>query len=129
MAVAGLTIRRDAISSFDRPSATSAMTSRSRSVSASSADVGRGSLALVANSATSRRVTPGESSASPRATARTAWISSTGSVSLTRKPLAPMRSASKTYSSRSNVVRITTRTSPNRGSTAMRRVASRSITR
>ena len=51
----------------------------------------------------SRRVTPGESSASPPATARTARNSSTGSVSFTRKPLAPARIASKTYSSISNV--------------------------
>ena len=63
----------------------------------------------------SRRVTLGESSASPAATARTARSSSAGSVSFTRNPLAPARSASNTYSSSSNVVRITTRTAVERG--------------
>ena len=38
--------------------------------------------------------------------------SSTGGVSLSRNPLAPARSASYTYSSRSNVVRISTRVAP-----------------
>ena len=42
----------------------------------------------------------GESSASPCATTSMAWSRSAGSVSLRRKPLAPARSASKTYSSR-----------------------------
>ena len=71
----------------------------------------------------SRRVTLGESSASPAATARTARSSSVGSVSFTRNPLAPLRSASNTYSSSSNVVRITTRTASSAGSAPMRRVA------
>ena len=41
----------------------------------------------------SRRVTLGDSRASPLATTRTAWMRSAGSVSLTRKPLAPARMA------------------------------------
>ena len=57
-------------------------------------------------------------------TARTARTSSAGSVSLTRKPLAPALIASKTYSSRSNVVRMTTRVPARRSSAAIRRVAS-----
>ena len=56
-------------------------------------------------------------------TARTARTSSAGSVSLTRKPLAPARIASNTYSSRSNVVRMTTRVAARRSSAAIRRVA------
>src|SRR5690606_39951567 len=48
------------------------MTSRSRSVSAFSRGDGAGSLTRAANSAISRRVTLGDSSASPAATARTA---------------------------------------------------------
>ena len=78
----------------------------------------------LANSAISRRVTLGDSNASPRATARTPRSSSTGSVSLTRKPLAPMRIASKTYSSRSNVVRMMTRDAASAASAAIARVAS-----
>src|SRR6476619_5228601 len=58
------------------------------------------------NSAITRRVTTGESSASPPATTWIASTSCSGGVSLSRKPLAPARSASYTYSSRSNVVRI-----------------------
>src|SRR6266508_185781 len=125
LAVAGLTTSRSAISSLDSPSAARAMTSRSRSVSASSAGVDAGCLDASAKRAISRRVTPGESSASPRATARRPWISSTGSVFFTRKPLAPARSASNTYSSRSKVVRITMRTAPRRSSAAILRVAPR----
>ena len=71
-----------------------------------------------------RRVTDGASSASPAATTRTASTSSSGGAFLSRKPLAPARSASKTYSSRSKVVRID---DPARGSPAsctIRRVAS-----
>ena len=47
-----------------------------------------------ANSAISRPVTFGASSPSPAATTRTAWISSSAGASLSRKPLAPARSAS-----------------------------------
>src|SRR5580704_11384564 len=49
-----------------------------------------------ANSAIRRRVTPGASSASPAATTRTASASSRAEASLSRKPLAPQRSASYT---------------------------------
>ena len=58
-----------------------------------------------------------------RATTRTAVRRSCGSVSLTRKPLAPERSASNTYSSRSKVVRIRIRTAARAGSFAIVRVA------
>ncbi len=61
----------------------------------------------------------------PSATARTPRRSSTGSVSLTRKPLAPTRSASNTYSSRSKVVSITMRTRARGGSELIWRAASR----
>ena len=92
--VSGLRNRRAAISSLDRPSATSASTSRSRSVSPVSArSLGGGRSGRVARSVMSRRVTLGDSSASPLATTRTAWMRSAGSVSLTRKPLAPARIA------------------------------------
>ena len=63
------------------------------------------------NSPIRRRVTLGASSASPAATTRMAVSRSAGSVSLSRKPLAPARSAAKTYSSRSKVVRMRARTS------------------
>ena len=64
------------------------------------------------------RVTAGASTASPAATARTASTTSRVGASLSRKPLAPARSASMMYSSSPKVVRISTRW---RGS---RRVAS-----
>ena len=54
-------------------------------------------------------VTVGASSASPAAMTRTASNSRSAVTSLSRNPLAPTRSASKTYSSRSKVVRISTR--------------------
>jgi len=120
-AVAGLIVRWSAISALDMPRATSSSTSRSRSVSTSMARAcAVGALAvtaglpgrpLLANSPIRRRVTLGASSASPPATTRMALIRSAGSVSLSRNPLAPARSAAYTYSSRSNVVRISTRTS------------------
>src|SRR5690606_24723322 len=50
-----------------------------------------------------RRVRDGARSASPRATVRTASVSWAALASLSRKPLAPARSASTTYSSRSKV--------------------------
>ena len=78
-------------------------------------------LAL-ANSSIRRRVTDGASSASPAATTRTAATSSSEGRSFSRNPLAPARSASYTYSSRSNVVRMSTRAG--RLSAASRRVAS-----
>jgi hypothetical protein len=49
-----------------------------------------------ANSAIRRLVIDGASSASPAATTRTAWTSSPPGASLSRKPLAPARSASYT---------------------------------
>ncbi len=56
-------------------------------------------------------MTLGASSASPPATTRMAVSKSSGRVSLSRKPLAPARSAAKTYSSRSKVVKMSARTS------------------
>ena len=53
-----------------------------------------------------------------------AFSSSVGWVSFSRNPLAPARRAWKTYSSRSNVVRTSTRVAAVRSSAAMRRVAS-----
>ena len=53
-----------------------------------------------------RRVTDGAKSVSPSATTLMAWISSSARMSFSRKPLAPASSASTTYSSMSNVVRI-----------------------
>ena len=51
----------------------------------------------------------GETTASPPATVLMAATSSAGGTSLRRKPLAPARSALKAYSSRSKVVRMSTR--------------------
>ncbi len=94
LAVSGLTNSRPAISSLDRPAATRPSTSRSRSVSLSSIRPSvRGRSGRLARSVISRRVTLGASSASPRATTRTAWIRSSGSASLSRNPLAPDRMA------------------------------------
>ena len=66
----------------------------------------------------------GASNAPPSATVRTAATISAGGMSLSTKPLAPARSALYTYSSGSNVVRITTRTSQS-ASSMIRDVASR----
>jgi hypothetical protein len=52
----------------------------------------------------SRRVTLGETTASPLATERSADTRWSGGVSLSRNPLAPLRSADSAYSSRSKVV-------------------------
>ena len=57
----------------------------------------------------SRRVTAGESTASPAATAGRRRRARRRGASLSRKPLAPARSASTMYSSRPNVVRTSTR--------------------
>jgi hypothetical protein len=99
------------ISALDMPRAMSASTSSSRGVSWASpgcwSDSGGEPASRDgwrAKSAISRRVTDGASSASPAATTRTACTSSAAGASLSRKPLAPARSASYTYSSRSNVV-------------------------
>ena len=56
----------------------------------------------------SRRVIDGDRIRSPTRTARTAATSSSGDVSLTRKPAAPSRRAAYTNSSASNVVSTTT---------------------
>ncbi len=93
LAVAGARNSAPAISSLLIPVATSLSTSVSRSVSAFSRGLGSGRATRPANSPMSLRVTFGEISASPSATTRTAWISSSGSVSFTRKPLAPALSA------------------------------------
>src|SRR5919201_2562705 len=110
LTVAALTTSRSAISAFDRPRARSSSTSRSRSVSALRSGlpgsvIGR----LRRNRATSRRVTDGSMSASPAAAARMPARSWSAGTPLSRNPLAPSASASKTYSSRSNVVRTTIR--------------------
>ena len=67
---------------------------------------------------------PGDSSASPAAITRIAASSSQGGVSLSTKPLAPALSAAKTYSSRWNVVRISTPAVVVAGSPVICRVAS-----
>ncbi len=76
-------------------------TSRSRSVSRSSpslvTSVGTPECVVVrANSCMSRRVTEGDSSASPEATMRMPARRSSGRVRFSRKPLAPARTASYT---------------------------------
>ncbi len=78
-----------------------------------------------ANSLIRRRVMLGASRASPPATTRIAVIRSAGRVSLSRNPLAPARSAPNTYSSRSKVVRMITRTpASDSGADVIWRVAS-----
>ena len=79
---------------------------------------------VATNVSTRRRITDGWMSASPAATTRMAAAMSSGSASLSRKPLAPAESASYTYSSMSNVVSTSTRTDESRGSLRMSRVAS-----
>ena len=71
-----------------------------------------------------RCVTLGASSASPSATTRMPVTRSSAGVRLSRNPLAPALSASYTYSSRSNVVRMTTRELSSRSSATISRVAS-----
>lgn len=124
-AVAGLMNNRSPISALVSPSATSSITSCSRSVSSLICVVCGGGLVWATNSATSRRVAPGDSKASPAATTRIARTRSAGSVCFTKNPVAPDRMASKTYSSSSNVVSTTTLTSANCGSDAIIRVAPR----
>ena len=68
-----------------------------------------------ANRSSSRRVVDGATTASPRCTVRIASSRSSGRASLSRKPLAPARSAAKAYSSRSKVVSTTTRAPADRG--------------
>ena len=69
-----------------------------------------------------RLVIVGERSAAPSATVRIAAISCSGESSLSTKPLAPARNASKTYSSRSNVVRIRIRAALSDGEDASGRL-------
>ena len=57
-------------------------------------------------------------------TTRSACSSSAGSVSFSRKPLAPARSARKMYSSSPKLVRMTTRTLSSRSSATICLVAS-----
>lgn len=88
------TTRSSAISPFERPAAISARTSVSRSVNPSSrARVGARGPPRCANSAMRRRVMVGAMTALPAATMRTAAASSSAEASLSRKPLAPARSA------------------------------------
>src|SRR5438132_809310 len=116
LTVVSLTWRRWAISALVSPFATSFSTSRSRSVSVSNSfDLcGTGSGRL-ANSSISRFVTDGASSASPAATTRMALIRSSGGAALRRNAEAPAASASKTYSSSSEVGRLPTRVRPGTG--------------
>ena len=93
--VVSLTISSAAISALDSPRATSRKTSSSRAVSSSRPGVGAGGVGdAAANSWSSRRVIDGASSASPWATTRMPAASCSGGTSLSRKPLAPARSAS-----------------------------------
>lgn len=98
LTVAGLTTRRMAISSLDRPLATSVTISRSRSVSELSASAAGRSSAPWAERKLAIRlfVAAGDSRLSPRATVLIAASSSAGSAPLPRNPLAPARSDSKT---------------------------------
>jgi hypothetical protein len=98
-----------AISVLLPPRASSTRTSRSRTVSEASRD-GAGMVCggRCANASIRRRVTVGASMALPAAAARTAAMRSARGESLSRNPLAPARSASYTYSSRSKVVSMTT---------------------
>ena len=95
--------RRAAISGFDRPAATSPSTCSSRGVNRSTngdgAVTGDPPGIWSANASSSRRVTRGAITASPRATVLIAPISSGGSASFSRKPLAPALSPAKAYSS------------------------------
>src|SRR3954452_17849933 len=125
LTVVSETTSSSAISALESPRARSLNTSSSRAVSSSrprggSAGVG----AALANSWIRRRVIDGASSASPSATTRMPATSCSGGTSLSRKPLAPARSASYTYSLRSKVVSISTRTGRSPAAAMMRRVAS-----
>ena len=93
------------ISALERPRAIRRSTS-SRARSARRAPVGGAGCGIRVNCLITRFVIAGERSASPGATVRIAASSCSGGSSLSTNPLAPARSASYTYSSRSNVVRI-----------------------
>src|SRR6478736_2805719 len=114
LTVASVRCRAAAISPLDNACATCVSTSRSRGVSASRNGSGSSSPSPSgarrwAYVSSNRRVTLGATTASPLATARMPESRSLGSASLSRKPLAPARSAACAYSSRSKVVRISTR--------------------
>ena len=108
------------------PAAIIAITSRSRAVSEESRSgatcTGSGRRL---NSAITRRVTLGLSSASPSATTFTARQSSSRLTVLERKPLAPALSASKMYASISKVVSTMIRTFAVAGSVVSRWVTAR----
>ena len=108
--VASETNSRPAISALDRPAAIWMRTSRSRSVRDPSAAGGGGSSdSSGTNRSSSRRVVDGATTRSPECTERIANSSSWGGTSFSRNPLAPALSAANAYSSRSNVVSISTR--------------------
>jgi hypothetical protein len=127
--VSGLRCSTSAISALLRPRATRVSTSRSRADSSPSCSAMASPVAGAASGsrrarAMIRAVGPGESSASPAATVRIPSSSSAGRVSLTRKPLAPARSAAMTWSSVSYVVSTRTLTPARSLSAAISRVAS-----
>jgi hypothetical protein len=101
-----------AISVLDRPEPTWASTSRSRAVS-SARPSRSGAPSVVGRCGRKRpirrRVVDGATTESPWCTLRMAYRSSSGGADLSRKPLAPARSAANAYSSRSKVVRMRTR--------------------
>ncbi len=92
--VSSPTCSRAASSGLDSPSASSRSTSVSRGVSTSNFPCVGAFGRSRANSAMSRRVIPGASSASPAATTRTASKSRSAVTSFSRNPLAPAASAS-----------------------------------
>lgn len=99
-------VSRAAMSALDRPWAMRTRTSASRAVSPSTERTGGALTRCRVSSAISLPVISGASSGGPPATTRTAWSSPGKVASLSRKPLAPAVSASYTYSSSPNVVRI-----------------------
>src|SRR5580704_11006672 len=104
--------RSAAISALDRPEPTSVSTSRSLTVS-SARSLRSGAPSVGGRCGRKRpirrRVVEGATTESPLCTLRMAYSSSSGGADLSRNPLAPARSASKAYSSRSKVVRMRTR--------------------
>ena len=96
LTVASESTSRSAISALERPSATPSSTSRSRAVSGAGA--GRaapgacsGSGSWCAKASSSRRVTRGATTASPRRRRGSRPAAASGGASLSRKPLAPAR--------------------------------------
>jgi hypothetical protein len=125
--VVSLTTSSAAISALERPRAIRRNTSSSRAVRLASAAGGSrsdGSGSREAKRSSSRRVTDGASRASPLATTRIASTRSSGGTSLSRNPLAPARRADTTCSSRSKVMRISTRAGSPVSTPASRLVAS-----